>query len=50
LRRPDVQIFNELLVQFRIRGRHRPAQVVPDNMVVVCEEPIQAVGSYDVPF
>ena len=49
-RRPDVQIFNELLVQFPIRGRRRPAQVVPDNMVVICEQPIQAVGSYDVPF
>jgi Uma2 family endonuclease len=48
-RRPDVHVFNELLVQFPIRGRRRPAQVVPDNMVVVCEKPIQAVGSYDVP-
>ncbi len=48
-RRPDVQIFNELLVQFPVRGKNRPAQVVPDNMVVVWEEPIQAEGSYDVP-
>jgi Uma2 family endonuclease len=49
-RRPDVHVFNELLVQFPIRGRRRPAQVVPDNMVVICKEPINAVGSYDVPF
>jgi Uma2 family endonuclease len=49
-RRPDVQIFNELLVQFPVRGRRRPAQVVPDNMVVVWKEPIEAEGSYDVPF
>jgi Uma2 family endonuclease len=48
-RRPDVQIFNELLVQFPVRGRRRPAQVVPDNMVVVWKEPIDAQGSYDVP-
>ncbi len=48
-RRPDVQIFNELLVQFPVRGRRRPAQVVPDNMVVVWDGPIEAVGSYDVP-
>jgi Uma2 family endonuclease len=48
-RRPDVQLFNELLVQFPIRGRRRPAQVVPDNMVVICKDPIDAVGSYDVP-
>jgi len=49
-RRPDVQVFNELFVQFPVRGRRKPAQVVPDNMVVVCEEPIDAQGSYDVPF
>jgi Uma2 family endonuclease len=49
-RRPDVHVFNELLVQFPIRGRRRPAQVVPDNMVVICKEPINAVDSYDVPF
>lgn len=48
-RRPDVQMFNELLVQFPVRGRRRPAQVVPDNMVVICKDPIDAVGSYDVP-
>jgi len=49
-RRPDVHLFNELLVQFPMRGRRRPAQVVPDNMVVVWDGPIDAVGSYDVPF
>jgi Uma2 family endonuclease len=48
-RRPDVQVFNELLVQFPIRGSRRPAQVVPDNMVVVWKDPIDAQGSYDVP-
>jgi Uma2 family endonuclease len=48
-RRPDVQVFNELLVQFPMRGRRRPAQVVPDNMVVVWKDPIDAQGSYDVP-
>jgi Uma2 family endonuclease len=48
-RRSDVHVFNELLVQFPIRGSRRPAQVVPDNMVVVWDGPIQAVGSYDVP-
>jgi Uma2 family endonuclease len=48
-RRPDVQVFNELLVQYpRARGR-RPGQVVPDNMVVIHDEPIKAEGSYDVP-
>jgi hypothetical protein len=43
------QVFNELLVQYPLRGRKKPGQVVPDNMVVVHDEPINAVGSYDVP-
>jgi Uma2 family endonuclease len=48
-RRPEVQLFNELLVQYT-RGRNGEIrQVVPDNMVVVCAEPIDANGSYDVP-
>lgn len=49
-RRPDVHVFNELLVQFPLRGHRRPAQVVPDNMVIVHKGPIDAIGSYDVPF
>jgi hypothetical protein len=49
-RRPDMQIFNELLVQYPLRGHTRPRQVVADNMVVVCSEPIQLNGSYDLPF
>jgi Uma2 family endonuclease len=45
---PKVQVFNELLVQFRGRdGSIR--QVVPDNMVVVHPEPIRAETSYDMP-
>ena len=48
-RRPDVQVFNELLVQYPLRGRKKPGQIVPDNMVVLCEQPIKADGSYDVP-
>src|ERR1051326_5183295 len=47
--RPDFQVFNELLVQYPIPGRKRFGQVVPDNMVVICAEPIDAEGSYDVP-
>src|SRR5437660_7929861 len=48
-RRPEVQVFNELLVQYPVRGRKRPGQIVPDNMVVLHEEPIKADGSYDTP-
>jgi Uma2 family endonuclease len=45
-RRSDVQTFNELLVQYRLGREREIRQVVPDNMVVIHEEPIQAVGSY----
>jgi Uma2 family endonuclease len=48
-RRPEVQIFNELLVQYPLPRRRRPGQVVPDNMVVIHDKPIKAEGSYDVP-
>ena len=47
--RPDIQLFNELLIQYR-RGRSSTIQqIVPDNMVVVWPEPIDADGSYDLP-
>ena len=49
-RRPDIQLFNELLVQYPHGRAKRIRQVVPDNMVVVHPQPIEAVGSYDVPF
>ena len=47
--RPDVQCFNELLVQYPRAGTDRPGRVVPDNMVVVHPEPIRAAGSFVVP-
>src|SRR5262249_32246481 len=40
---------NELLVQYPLRGQRKPGQVVPDNMVVITEEPISAESSYNVP-
>jgi hypothetical protein len=49
-RRPEVQVFNELLVQYPSGRQQRITQVVPDNMVVICDQPIQASGSYDLPF
>jgi Uma2 family endonuclease len=48
-RRPDVQLFSELLVQYPRPRPPRIGQVVPDNMAVVHGEPIRAKGSYDVP-
>ncbi len=49
-RRPDVQIFNELLVQYPAGRELAIRQVVPDNMVVICDRPIKASGSFDVVF
>jgi Uma2 family endonuclease len=48
-RRPDVHVFNELLVQYPLRGKRKLGQVVPDNMVVLSTEPIRARSSYNVP-
>ncbi len=47
--RPEVQFFNELLVQYSVEGKRAPRRVVPDNMVVICDQPIKAEGSFDVP-
>lgn len=47
--RPEVQAFNELLIQYDHGTPSRRRQVVPDNMVVVHDEPIKAKGSFDVP-
>ncbi|MBP3958927.1 Uma2 family endonuclease [Gemmata sp. G18] len=49
--RPDVQCFNELLVQYPPPGGDpdKPGQVVPDNMVIIHPRPIVADGSYMTP-
>src|SRR5262249_33576598 len=47
--RPDLQLFNELLVQYPFGPDDEIRQVVPDNMLVRSEEPIKADGSFDVP-
>src|SRR5262249_26461146 len=48
-RRPEVQVFNELLVQYPWGRSQKPRQVVPDNMVVVYDKPIKARGSFSTP-
>ena len=48
-RRSEVQVFNELLVQYPQEGTRQPGQVVPDNMVVLHDRPLRVEGSYDVP-
>src|SRR5687767_11356326 len=44
-RRPDVHIYNELLIQYRIRKQLRG--VVPDNMVCVSPQPVSTKRSYN---
>jgi Uma2 family endonuclease len=46
---PDVQTFSELLVQYPLAGHERLRQVVPDNMVVLWPERLEANRSYDLP-
>src|SRR5258708_609492 len=47
--RPDVQTFNEWLVQSPQEQSAKPGQVVPDNMVVVSKQPIGPRKSYNLP-
>jgi Uma2 family endonuclease len=47
--RPEVQVFNELLVQYPRPGRRKPGKVVPDNMVVLAEKRIDPPTSYNLP-
>lgn len=49
-RRPEVQVFSKLLVQYPVAGQARPGQVVPNNMVILWPEPIQAQWSVASPF
>lgn len=47
--RPEVQVFNELLVQYYHGKPPRIRQVVPDNMVIVHEKEIRALSSFNLP-
>jgi Uma2 family endonuclease len=47
--RPEVQVFNELLVQYPRPGQRKLGQVVPDNMVVLSHEPVRARTSFNLP-
>jgi Uma2 family endonuclease len=46
--RPEVHVFNELLLQYPRPGMRRQGKVVPDNMVVIHDGPIQAALSYTI--
>jgi Uma2 family endonuclease len=49
-RRPEIQVFNEMLVQYPKKGQQRPGQVVPDNMVVVHPTKLKVGTSYKLPW
>jgi len=51
LERPDVRIFNELLVLYPIAGTDQLQRVTPDNMVVLSTNPIAnaTMSSYNIP-
>jgi Uma2 family endonuclease len=44
--RSDLQLFNELLIQYPRKGKRRPGHVVPDNMLVVSDKPIRSQTSF----
>jgi hypothetical protein len=46
--RRDVHVKNELLVQYRLKGDRKIRQVVPDNMVILHDGPLDVEGSYDI--
>jgi Uma2 family endonuclease len=45
-RRPEVQVFSEMLVQYAHGRAPKLHQVVPDNMVILHDTPITVEGSY----
>jgi Putative restriction endonuclease len=47
--RSDLHLFNELLIQYPRKGKRRPGHVVPDNMLVVSDQPIRARTSFKTP-
>lgn len=44
--RPDIQCFNELLIQYDRPNLKFPSKIVPDNFVVVHPEPIDGLTSF----
>ena len=45
--RPDVQCFNELLIQYPREKLKKPGKVVPDNFVVVHAKPLGPLKSFN---
>jgi Uma2 family endonuclease len=48
--RPDVWCYNELLIQYPVTGIRDIGRVVPDNLIVVHDQPLRGTGSFNTPF
>src|SRR5579872_2378734 len=48
-RRPDFHLYSEMLIQYPRKGEQKRGQVVPDNMVVLYDGPLQVGGSFNLP-
>lgn len=46
--RPEVQCFNELLIQYPAAGQKHPARVVPDNFIVLHPTPLGPLTSFPI--
>lgn len=46
--RPDIQCFNELPIDYPVKGSQRNGRVVPNNFVVIHSEPILAYANFDI--
>lgn len=47
--RPEVQCFNELLIQYPVAGQRQPGRVVPDNFIVLHPAPLGPLTSFPIP-
>src|SRR5437764_726496 len=47
--RPDVHMFNELLILYPLDDLDKPEKVVPDNFVVVHPGPLDATTCFETP-
>lgn len=48
--RPDVWCYNELLIQYPVGDILEIARVVPDNLVILHDQPIRGTKSFNTPF
>ena len=47
VRRPDVQVFNDLSMSYVQPDRRNQKEVVPDQLVVLSDEPVEPINTYE---